>query len=556
MGIGPLKVLLIEDNSLVALAIQDMLAKAENISFELECTNTLHEGLKYLAERDVDVVLLDLVLPDSEGYETFLKVRNQIPELPIVVFTGIDDEVLATRAVREGAQDYLIKGEVTTDLLVRTIRYAIERKQAEEALRKAYDGLEQRVRERTAELKIINEQLIKEIEERKRIEEELRKSKEYAELLYRLTPSAIFTVDTNRCIRSCNKRAEEITGYSSEEIIGKECAIFAEEPCKERCELYSEDVRKPIIAKECTIKRKDGQICIISKNLSLLKDEKGNIIGGVESFEDITERKRAEEELQGAYDQLRAAQSQLIQAAKMEVIGRLASGIIHEVKNPLAIILMGVGYLSGREEYTKNEEIRLALENMKEAAKRADYTIKGLLDFSRISQMEVAPYDLNSIVEKALGLVEYQIVKNHIEVTRDFGKNIPYVTMDKNKIEQAFVNILLNAIQAMPKGGKLTVRTYLKKLLEVGERVGRRKDDTFELGEEVAVVEVEDTGPGIPEEILDKIFDPFFTTKSSKGGTGLGLSIVKSIIDMHNGKIKIENKKEGQGAKATIILKI
>lgn len=139
---------------------------------------------------------------------------------------------------------------------------------------------------------------------RKQMEEEIKRAKEYAELLYRVTPSAIFTVDTNRCITSWNKKAEEITGYIAEEMLGKECTIFAESPCRDKCGLYSNDVKKPIIAKECIIIRKDGQRRIISKNVDLLKAGEEKVIGGIESFEDITERKQSEEALRRAREEL------------------------------------------------------------------------------------------------------------------------------------------------------------------------------------------------------------------------------------------------------------
>jgi len=122
-------------------------------------------------------------------------------------------------------------------------------------------------------------------------------SKKYSELIFRLTPSAIFTVDANKCVTAWNKKAEEITGYSAKEVIGKECLLFAESPCKDKRGLYSEDVKKPITGKECTIKRKDGQIRFIRKNADVLKDEGGNLIGGIESFDDITQQKQAEETL-------------------------------------------------------------------------------------------------------------------------------------------------------------------------------------------------------------------------------------------------------------------
>lgn len=132
---------------------------------------------------------------------------------------------------------------------------------------------------------------------RKEIEGELKQAKEHAERLYNVVPSAIFTVDKQRHITSWNNKAAEITGYSAEEMIGKECFIFAEQPCKDKCGLYADDVSKPIFGKECTVKRKDGKLAIISKNADFLQDPNGNIIGGIESFEDITDRKHIEEEV-------------------------------------------------------------------------------------------------------------------------------------------------------------------------------------------------------------------------------------------------------------------
>lgn len=132
---------------------------------------------------------------------------------------------------------------------------------------------------------------------RKAIEEKLRQAKEHAELIYRVVPSAIFTVDKGRHITSWNNKAAEITGYSAEEVIGKECFIFAEKPCKDKCGLYADDVGKPVFKKECIIKRKNGELRIIYKNADFLRDSDGNIIGGIESFEDITHRKKAEEAL-------------------------------------------------------------------------------------------------------------------------------------------------------------------------------------------------------------------------------------------------------------------
>jgi len=135
------------------------------------------------------------------------------------------------------------------------------------------------------------------ITERKKDEEGIKQAKEYAELLYKIIPSGIFTVDNQKRITSWNDRAAEITGYSKEEVIGKKCSIFTEYSCRQKCSLLDDNVKKPVTAAECTVKRKDGEILYISKNVDLLKGSRGNIIGGIGSFEDVTAKKRAEDKL-------------------------------------------------------------------------------------------------------------------------------------------------------------------------------------------------------------------------------------------------------------------
>lgn len=270
--------------------------------------------------------------------------------------------------------------------------------------------------------------------------------------------------------------------------------------------------------------------------------------------QEIAERKRAEKKLQMAYTELRETQNELIQAEKLKVIGGLASGVAHEVKNPLAMILLGVDYLKKKIQ-PGDEKLSTTLKHMEDAIHRADGIVRGLLDFASLSKLDIARENLNSAVENSLRLVKIQLDQHRIQIISDLGEDIPDVKIDKNRIEQVFVNLFMNAINAMREGGGLTVRTYAKELTEPGNDVGRRRGDLFELGETVVIAEIEDNGPGIPKDILDKIFDPFFTTRRSNGGTGLGLSVVRNIIKMHNGKIEIENRKEG-GVKITVIFKV
>lgn len=252
----------------------------------------------------------------------------------------------------------------------------------------------------------------------------------------------------------------------------------------------------------------------------------------------VIQRKETEDSLEIAYNKLKETQFQLIQAAKMEVVGKLASGVAHEVKNPLAVILMGVEYLSLNYPF-KDNNITLIIKDVTEAVERADKIVRGLLDFASVSKLNFVSKNLNLILNNSLLLLKHQFDKNHIEVIKNLDKNIPDVKLDRNRIEQVLINIFINAVNAMPQGGRIIINTFLK------------KSESIQGAAEV-VVEIEDTGTGIPEGIIDKLFEPFFTTRRDKGGTGLGLAIVKNILDMHNAKIKLENKKENNGAKVTI----
>jgi len=290
--------------------------------------------------------------------------------------------------------------------------------------------------------------------------------------------------------------------------------------------------------------------------------------------QDLAERRRIEEQLKQAnaelarrkrlfqtalsdlgksHEQLKAAQLQLIQAEKLESVGRLAAGVAHEVKNPLGIILQWLNYLS-KHLATDNGNIALALQDMDKAVKRADSIVRGLLDFSAPSELRLNTEELNSVMEQSLLLVRHEMDKYHVNEVRELSEHLPPVRLDRNKIEQVFVNIFLNAIQAMPEGGTLVVKTYTKQLTVIGHNLGSRKADHFRIGETVVMAEVEDTGTGIPGDQLSGVFDPFFTTKSTGKGTGLGLTVTKKIIDLHGGLINIGNRKEG-GVRVTIMFK-
>ena len=266
---------------------------------------------------------------------------------------------------------------------------------------------------------------------------------------------------------------------------------------------------------------------------------------------------RALTELQTSHRQLREAQGQLIQAEKMQSIGRLAAGVAHEVKNPLAIIRMGLDHLSA-EVRADNAEAQLTLKDMTEAIQRADGIILGLLDFARPHELNARPHEISGVVEQSVAMVRYAARQSKVKIVRELEAGLPEGWVDPDKIKQVLLNVLTNAIQAMGSGGgNLTVRTRLR-VLEDGDLergTGARLAQPFHAGDRVVVIEVKDNGPGIPQDKLEHIYDPFFTTKEPGKGTGLGLTVTRKLVEMHGGAIEIRNRKSG-GVAVTIWLKV
>lgn len=279
------------------------------------------------------------------------------------------------------------------------------------------------------------------------------------------------------------------------------------------------------------------------------EDELGTLSLGINMMVNAI-RKRAKE-LEVAYSRLKEMQDIIIQSEKISAVGQLASGVAHEVKNPLAIIMQSADYLADKVPPEHKEIFQMITNNVK----RADNIIRTLVDFSRVTKLNIMPEDINPILESSLILIQHQAGFENIKIVKELQTGSPKVLVDNNKMEQVFVNIFLNAIQAMPRGGSLFIRTYVTEFNTPRDGIGRRSGDYFKMGEKAVVIEIEDTGVGISEENIKKVFDPFFTTKGSRGGVGIGLSATKNIITMHKGLIEIKSK-VGQGTKVIITLKV
>jgi len=372
------------------------------------------------------------------------------------------------------------------------------------------------------------------------------------------SPAVIFLKGVDGRYQLINRRYETLFHVRREDVVGKtDYDIFSRETAdafRGNDELVVEEGEA--IQVEEIAPQDDGLHTYVSVKFPL-RDLSGQIeaVGGVST--DITDRKKQEEalkelnaELMEANESLTTAQEQLIQAEKMESVGRLAAGVAHEVKNPLAMIAMGLEIVA-RRAAQDDEKLAETVERMRRGIERAKDIIKGLVDFSAAHQLKLEEHNVNDIVKETLALARYQIEEGGVKIVTEYADGLPNALLDATKIEQVLLNLCINAQQAMADGGELTVRTR-QGILEGLERDdGTRVPGTMRKGSRYVAIDVEDTGPGIDEEKMAKIFDPFFTTKMTGEGTGLGLSVVRKIVDLHQGMIEIDNRPEG-GVRATL----
>lgn len=247
-----------------------------------------------------------------------------------------------------------------------------------------------------------------------------------------------------------------------------------------------------------------------------------------------------ERSLRQSQQALEHTQLQLIQAEKLQTVGRMAAGIAHELKNPLATLLMGLKSIEMRRKNNRDALVGAAVEEMRAAVQRADAIVKGLLDFSAPVKLQREKAQVHDVLDAALELARHELQCNHIHLVRVYHRELPTLPVDRNKLMQVFVNLVQNAVHASSEGGTLTVRTEVDKS---GKRV------------EMIHVLVDDHGKGIPADRLERVFDPFYTTKSAGTGTGLGLSVARSIVELHGGRLTLSNRLEG-GVTAEVQLPI
>ncbi|MGZ0657642.1 PAS domain-containing protein [Coraliomargarita sp. W4R72] len=368
--------------------------------------------------------------------------------------------------------------------------------------------------------------------------------------------AGIFVKDLAGRYLVVNQRHIKYLGANEKsEVIGKTLYDFFEKDEATRISRADDEIRQSNHGIENMIDyrhRIDGSELWLLTSKVPLRDDSGRCIGLVGISLDVTEQKLTERKLKTTIQTLEETKLQLIEAEKLKTVGRLAAGIAHEVKNPLNVVSLGAEYLENHIEGP--EDMLQIVRDMREAVQKANHVIFELLDYSSPHKVTMEPANINEVISQVLSLMRHNFNQACIKVEEMLSDDIEPVRLDASKMEQVFINLFLNAISVMKKGGSLTVRTDTMQMKSTGHNVSSTMTELFRIGDQIVVVEVLDSGTGLSKDDQSKAFDPFYSSKATGEGTGLGLSVTRSIIEMHHGMITLNNRKDTPGACVRILL--
>jgi two-component system, cell cycle sensor histidine kinase and response regulator CckA len=401
MNLDGIRVLLVEDNPGDARLFAELVRDAGAGQWKLVHVDRLSAALDRLTREPFDVILLDLSLPDADGLETLIRAHTEAPKVPIVVLTGHDDEALAVRAVRAGAQDYLVKGRLDGDLLVRSIRYASERGRAVEALE--------------------------------------RREEHYRSLIEN-SMDLISILNLDGTMRYVSPSHERLLGYPLEELVGKNVFSFmhAEDKPHVQAALVNGNGGRPV---ECRVRHADGSWRVLesfSRDLSHIAGVSGMVVNA----RDITERKHLEE--------------QLHHSQRLEAVGRLAGGVAHDFNN-LLMVITGYSHML-LDAMHSSDPARQDLEQVVKASERATDLTRQLLAFSRRQGVRASLVNLNELVQEMDRMLR-RVLGEEIHLIVKLAPELKTVRADPGQIEQVILNMVVNARDAMPSGGQVLIET-------------------------------------------------------------------------------------------------
>jgi PAS domain S-box-containing protein len=495
-------VLLVEDNPGDAILVERHIARADPhllaASVDLQQVGSLTEALGRIDDESFDAMLLDLGLPESQGLDTLEAVLAHAPTVPVVVLTGLSDHNIALRAVQSGAEDFLHKDDLDADRLCMALRFAIDRKARDEELHLKTHVIE------SAELALM----------------------------------LVETGDASSGVVFANKACETLTGHPIESWKGTGIRLLFGEETDD--DTIAELEQAAHIGQPTTVEAKtyraDGTPFWNGISAIPIKDQHGQSTHMLYSFRDVSEDRR-----------LRARMADI---DRMVTLGTVAAGVAHEINNPLSYISGNVQFaliLLEEDENFKTLEQREqtwsslveALHDAMDGSRRVRDVVRDLHKLAgRSTELDYSTEQL-SITEPLQ--TSLSIARNHItdraKIVCDFADGVPDVIGNESKLGQVFLNILINAAQAIPPGN---IEDN-----EVSIEVFSRGDDV--------VAAISDTGAGIPEKDRARLFEPFFSTKPADEGTGLGLAISKNIITELGGRIEVDST-VGEGTTVSVVL--
>ncbi len=505
--------LLFEDNPGDAGLIKKMLEKSTD-SYKLKNVETLYEGLNLLKSQQFNVILLDLGLPDSDGINTFLNVHSKSFETPIIILTGLNDEKVGINAVKKGAQDYLVKRDVDSRLLERSIRYSIERKRTEVEKQKLLEEVQQFAEE----LEVSNEELQATTEELQAANRELEFASKYNRSLIEASLDPFVTIGPDGKITDVNCATESVTGCSRDELIGTCFPDYFTDSKKAQSGYRQVFLEGEVRDYALEIKHKDGQVTPVLYHSSVYYDESGRVSGVFAAARDITERKKAEGELKRVVEELKRSNEELQQFAYITS---------HDLQEPLRTIASFAQLIERRYKGQIDSDVDDYIDFIVDAAVRMKDMIQGLLYYSRVGTRgeELESINIEELLEIVLSDLHVIIEENEAEITYD---ELPILIADKKQLIQLFQNIISNAI----------------KFRKVDEQPKIHISACKDKERDEYVFSIADNGIGIESEYFNQIFKVFkrLHTIDKYEGTGIGLAISKRIIECHGGEIWIESE--------------
>jgi PAS domain S-box-containing protein len=520
MSTQPTANILIVDDDLRSLSAMEALLSGPGRNVVAVPSGT--EALRRLLRDDFALILLDVRLPEMDGFETaaLIRQRERYRYTPIIFISAIDTlESDIFRGAASGAVDYLFK-PVVPQVLQAKVAVFVDLFRMNEQLKR---------------------QAILQSEERFRL------------VVESLQDYAVFMMDTRGRVSSWNRGAERIGGWTQAEALGQLFGGFYPAEDQESALPLTALQQAAALGRyeeEGWRIRKDGSRFWANCVITALFDEQRALMGFSAVIRDLTERKCTEEELKSLNAELRerfdeksaelfksvsereTLQRQLLQAQKMESIGTLAGGIAHDINNVLNVISAYAGQIAAGPLETN--EVAANIEVIQETVQRGASLIRQLLAISRKTEMKLERVQVNSIIEKLEGLLKQTFPKT-IEIACDLAVDVPQIMAEPNQVHQAILNLCLNARDAMPSGGKLSIKTSITTQMELRQTFAEAHSDYL-------TVAVTDTGIGIEDTIRDRILEPFFTTKQQGEGTGLGLSVVYGIVTHHRGFLDVDSQ--------------